>query len=256
MQPELAPRHTTPSLPQLLAIAAALSLGAAVSLGITRFAYGLLLPAMRADLGWSYTLAGAMNTANAAGYLLGALATPWLLKRYTPVALLVAGSLLASVFMAGSGFFTDATALLVQRLLAGVASALVFIAGGLLAARLGALAPKQMGLVLGLYYGGAGLGITLSALLVPSALQAATGVPHGWAWAWRALALACLLATAVLAWVGQRLKVLLAPAASAPLEGFERPFKWLDFAPVLVGYLLFGMGYIGYMTFVVAAESR
>ena len=32
-----------------------------MSLGITRFAYGLLLPAMRADLGWSYTLAGAID---------------------------------------------------------------------------------------------------------------------------------------------------------------------------------------------------
>jgi len=146
-----------PTLPQLLALAAALSLGAAVSLGITRFAYGLLLPSMRADLGWSYTLAGAMNTANAMGYLLGAFAAPWLLKRRTPVQLLVVGSLLASVFMAGSGFFSDAPSLLVQRLLAGVASALVFIAGGLLAARLGALAPRHMGLLLGLYYGGTGL---------------------------------------------------------------------------------------------------
>ena len=48
-------------LRRLVWIALALSLGAAVSLGITRFAYGLLLPVMRADLGWSYTLAGAMN---------------------------------------------------------------------------------------------------------------------------------------------------------------------------------------------------
>ena len=31
--------------------ALALSLGAAISLGITRFAYGLLLPPMRTDLG-------------------------------------------------------------------------------------------------------------------------------------------------------------------------------------------------------------
>ena len=128
-----------PSLAQLLTLATALSLGAAVSLGITRFAFGLLLPTMRADLGWSYTLAGAMNTLNALGYLIGAMLTPWLLKRYKPVALMVAGSLLASLFMAGSGFFTDASPLLAQRLLAGVASALVFIAGGLLAARLGAL---------------------------------------------------------------------------------------------------------------------
>jgi predicted MFS family arabinose efflux permease len=242
----------SPTLPQLLALAGALSLGAAVSLGITRFAYGLLLPTMRADLGWSYTLAGAMNTANALGYLVGALVTPWLLKRRTPVELLVFGSLLASVFMAGSGFFTDASELLAQRLLAGVASALVFIAGGLLAARLGALAPKRMGLILGLYYGGTGLGILLSALLVPAVLQAASQVPHGWAWAWWALALACLLATGVLAWVGRRLQLLTAPGASAPQAAAQRLFKWRDFAPGLAGYMLFGMGYIGYMTFVVA----
>ena len=44
-------------------LAVALSMGAAISLGITRFAYALLLPPMREDLGWSYTLAGGMNTA-------------------------------------------------------------------------------------------------------------------------------------------------------------------------------------------------
>jgi hypothetical protein len=31
---------------------------------------------MRTDLAWSYTTAGAMNTVNAAGYLLGALLAP------------------------------------------------------------------------------------------------------------------------------------------------------------------------------------
>ena len=241
-----------PTLPQLLALAVALSLGAAVSLGITRFAYGLLLPTMRSDLDWSYTLAGAMNTLNAVGYLLGALVMPWLLKRCKAVTMLVSGSLLASFFMAGSGFFTDAPSLLMQRLLAGVASALVFIAGGLLAARLGALAPKRMGLLLGLYYGGTGVGITLSALLVPVMLQSAVGVKHGWAWAWWALAIACLLAAGVLAWVGRRLHQLTAPVPGTPLAASQRHFNWRDFAPSLAGYTLFGMGYIGYMTFVVA----
>jgi MFS family permease len=250
--PPVNPPPTLPTLQQLLALAVALSLGAAVSLGITRFAYGLLLPTMRVDLGWNYTLAGAMNTANAMGYLLGAVATPWLLSRHTPVALLVVGSLLASLFMAGTGFFTDAPSLLVQRLLAGVASALVFIAGGLLAARLGALAPARMGLLLGLYYGGTGLGITLSALLVPATLQAATGEAHGWAWAWWALSAACLLATGVLAWVGRRLHVLTAPTALMAQDSPLRRFNWREFAPGLAGYMLFGMGYIGYMTFVLA----
>ena len=171
------------ALPATL-LALALSLGAAVSLGITRFAYGLLLPTMREDLGWSYALAGAMNTANALGYLLGALATPWLLRRQGPERVLLGGALLASLFMACSGFFTEAAPLLVQRLLAGAASALVFIAGGLMAARLGALQPGRSGWLLGLYYGGTGWGIALSAWAVPEALQQAVHEAHAWRWAW------------------------------------------------------------------------
>ena len=244
-----------PTLRSLLALAAALSLGAAVSLGVTRFAYGLLLPTMRIDLGWGYTMAGAMNTLNACGYLMGALVTPWLLKRITPVILLILGSLLASVFMASSGFFTDAHLLLVQRMLAGIASAMAFIAGGLLAARLGALAPAHMGLLLGVYYGGTGAGIALSAMLVPAMLQASEGVLHGWAWAWWALAAACLLATCVLAWMGKPLQALTAPTrdrGGLHTSGSGRLFSWRYFAPGLAGYFLFGAGYIGYMTFVVA----
>jgi predicted MFS family arabinose efflux permease len=240
-------------------LALALSLGAAVSLGITRFAYGLLLPTMRADLGWSYTLAGAMNTANALGYLLGALATPWLMRRSSPTALLLWGSALATVFMALSGFFTSATPLLVQRGLAGVASALVFIAGGLLAARLGARQPQRSGFLLGLYYGGTGLGIVLSALGVPWVLERAAGQPHAWTWAWWALALLCALATALLAWPARVLSASEAGAPAQPAIGghaagklAQRVFHPRDFAFALAGYTGFGVGYIGYMTFVIA----
>src|SRR5690606_37549643 len=62
--------NPTPGTPWLR-IALGLSMGAALSLGLARFAYGLLLPPMREDLGWSYLLAGSLNTANALGYLLG-----------------------------------------------------------------------------------------------------------------------------------------------------------------------------------------
>ena len=244
----------TQRLPHV-ALACALSLGAAVSLGITRFAYGLLLPPMRADLHWSYTLAGAMNTANALGYLLGALATPRLMRRLGPSRLAVGGSVLATVFMALSGFFTDATALLVQRVLAGIASAFLFIAGGLLAARLGGMQPRRAGLLLGLYYGGTGLGIVASALLVPAVLEAAQAHAHAWSWAWWALALACALATAVLAWptrVLARVDAAQQPANGVQANAAARTFRWRDFAPGLAGYMMFGVGYIGYMTFVIA----
>jgi predicted MFS family arabinose efflux permease len=236
-------------------IALALSLGAAVSLGVTRFAYGLLLPVMRDDLGWSYTLAGAMNTANAAGYLLGALVTPWLMRRFGAAAVLLGGALLASVFMAASGFFTAANPLLLQRLLAGVASAFVFVAGGLLAARLGARLPEHAGLLLGLYYGGTGWGIVLSALSVPALLHAAAGVPHGWAWAWWGLAAACVAATAVLVWparVLHREERSAQTGAASSAAGAAPSVPWRRMAPALAGYTLFGVGYIGYMTFVIA----
>ena len=268
-------------------LALALSLGAAVSLGVTRFAYGLLLPPMRADLGWSYAMAGFMNTANAMGYLLGALLMPRLLQRFGPTPMVLGGAVLASVFMGLSGFFTGAAPLLLQRLLAGVASALVFGAGGLLAARLAASEPQRGGFLIGLYYGGTGFGIVVSAFLVPAVLQAASEQPHGWAWAWWALALVCVLACGVLVWPARALarlgasvaagnadssptlgqgSALQTGAASGSAAGFvhesppdasrerhvERRFVWHDFSYALAGYALFGVGYIGYMTFVIA----
>jgi len=239
--------------PSLLGLALALSLAAAVSLGVTRFAYGLLLPPMRADLQWSYTLAGAMNTANAIGYLLGALLTPRLLRGRDAAALLVPAAALASLVMALPGFLTGAVPLLAQRLLAGAASALLFIAGSLLAARLGSHRPGRGGLLLGLYYGGTGLGIVLSALLVPPLLDAARAAPHGWAWAWWVLAGACVVATAALAWPARMLgQVEPAAALGAGGAGMPERFAWRHFAPALASYAMFGVGYIGYMTFVIA----
>lgn len=234
----------------LLGLALALSLAAAVSLGITRFAYGLLLPPMRTDLQWSYALAGAMNTANALGYLAGALLTPRLLRLAQPPQVLLGGAVLAAVFMAVTGFFTGAAPLLLQRVLAGVASAFVFIAGSLLAARLGSLRPGRSGLLLGIYYGGTGLGIVLSALLVPAVLEAASGRTHAWAWAWWLLGLACLAATAVLAWPARVLGGV--PLPSGDSGPAASGFRWQCFAPALAAYFMFGVGYIGYMTFVIA----
>ncbi|WP_398499122.1 YbfB/YjiJ family MFS transporter [Variovorax sp.] len=241
-------------VPPTLRLAFALSMGAAVSLGITRFAYALLLPPMRDDLGWSYALAGGMNTANAVGYLVGALVTPALMRRFGVSRLLVVGAVLASLFMAGSGFVTAAPALLLQRLLAGIASAWVFVAGGLMAARLGEADASRGGLLLGIYYGGTGFGILASALLVPQVLQAAAGEPHGWAWAWWALAVASGVATVLLAWAGRALpdRPAPAPAAAAPGAAPGAPVALRRFGWALAGYAFFGIGYIGYMTFVIA----
>src|ERR1700750_3333276 len=70
------PHFRRNSRPGLMGPRMSMPAAAAVSLGLARFSYALLLPPMRAELHWSYFVAGAMNTANAAGYLAGALLAP------------------------------------------------------------------------------------------------------------------------------------------------------------------------------------
>lgn len=228
--------------------ALALSQGAAISLGLTRFSYALLLPPMRDDLGWTYLLSGSMNTGNALGYFVGALITPALMRRRGVHTALIGGALLSGVFMMLCGLLLNVDLLIMQRVLAGIASASIFISGGVLAARLSSLHPDRAGLLLGIYYGGTGLGILLSALLVPLALEAAHshGAAHAWQWAWVSLGAVCLIATLVMALPS--LQIDGAPSAS----GAQGSFPIRRFAFGLSGYLMFGVGYIGYMTFVIA----
>ncbi len=231
--------------------ALALALGAAVSLGLARFSYALLLGPMRADLGWSYFTAGAMNTGNAAGYLLGALLMPRCLARFGPRATALAGGVATAALLALHGLATSDAALMALRLGTGAASAATFVAGGLLAARLGsqaAVAPAGRtmpgaGLVLGLYYGGTGLGIIVSSFLVPAVL--APGAAHGWQPAWLALGVVALGMTGLMA-LGTPPD---APPPAAASSAADVPWRRLGWA--LAGYCCFGLGYIGYMTFIV-----
>lgn len=224
-----------------VAPALALALAAMVSLGLARFSYALLLPPMRADLGWSYLEAGALNTVNAAGYLVGALLAPRALARFDTRAVMLAGGAAAALLLAAHAVLRGEVALHLLRGLTGVASAASFVGGGLLAARLASSRPARAGLVLGVYYGGVGLGIAASALIVPLAVQRAAD----WPAAWLALGATALLATAATA---RGTRALAAPPVAAAARA---SFPWPRFLFALAGYALFGLGYIGYMTFAV-----
>lgn len=241
---------SAPNMRQALSIALGLSLATAIALGFGRFSYALLLAPMRNDLGWSYLLAGAMNTANAVGYLLGAVVTPWLLRRAGAQRLLLVGALSACLFLLGSALVLETAAQLLLRLMAGFSSALIFVAGGLLSARLAALHPHRAGLLIGIYYGGTGVGIVLSSLLVPPAIALAPAVlgtaAHSWQAAWMLLAALSLLSTVGLMRAAHHIP------APAPQIGRNGVFRPGDFAYSLAGYVLFGGGYIGYMTFIIA----
>ena len=229
--------------------ALALSLGAAVSLGLARFSHALLLPPMRADLQWSYFTAGAMNTVNAAGYLAGALMAPRWLARYDARRVFLWGMGASAALLALHAIASGDALIAVLRFATGTASAATFVGGGLLAARLAASSTlsdttssrPRTGLVLGLYYGGTGAGIVASALIVP----AASWTGSAWRAAWLVLGVAALVA----AWGSARgTQGLAAPPAARAASG---AFDWRTLRYGLAAYLMFGLGYIGYMTFVV-----
>ncbi len=238
-----------------LQAAFALALGSAVSLGLARFSYALLLPPMRADLQWSYALSGLMNAANAAGYLIGALSLPRLTALLGARRLLLLGSALAALFLALHGLVRSDAALMLMRLASGVASGFVFATGGLLAARLATSAAPygvSAGLLLGIYYGGTGWGIVVCALAVPAFTEGWLGALGnfgsfgGWPASWLALVSLAAAATVAMAW---------AVPAGEP-EPARATTAWLaevrPLARGIAGYFLFGVGYIAYMTFIVS----
>lgn len=233
-----------------LPAALGLAMGPAAGLGLGRFAYALLLPAMRANLHWSLATAGAINTANAAGYLAGAVTAVPLARRFGTRQAFLAGLIVTTVSLLGTAASGDTLALMSLRLLAGAAAGVSFVAGAGLAAELGSGdSPRRAAWLLGGYFSGGGAGIVVSGLAVPP-LLAATTAASGWRWGW--VLLAGLSAVAVAASIPAVLACREPPAPPAA----KRRWPARRLMPVIASYALFGVGYIAYMTFIVAFLTR
>jgi predicted MFS family arabinose efflux permease len=171
-----------------------LALGTAAALGFARFAYGLLVPAMRDELGWSLAKAGSLTTANSLGYLVGAVVAGPLARRLNETATFRLGMVLTAAALAANAATGSYPALVLTRAAAGVSGALVFIAGGVLASH--AAASRGSALPVSIYFAGAGLGIAVSGTVIPSLLS---HHPGRWPLAWAGLAAGAGLAT-VFSW--------------------------------------------------------
>jgi predicted MFS family arabinose efflux permease len=228
------------SSPLLLVLA--LAMAPAVGLGIARFAYALVLPDMRADLAWSWTEAGGMNTTNALGYLLGAMLAARAIDKWGAPASMLGGAIACVLSLALCAVLRDTTLLNMARILAGVGGGFAFVGGGVLAAGVSARDPARSSFLLGLFYAGPGLGIAISGLVVPATLnQLGAG---SWPMAWAALAVICVPLIGVLCF-GLR-----AEGGRRTQSAVKHPLG--NIYLLLVGYALFGVGYIAYMTFMIA----
>jgi predicted MFS family arabinose efflux permease len=214
--------------------AARLALGTAAALGLARFAYGMLLPAMRDDLKWTLAEAGGMGTANGLGYLLGALLTSGLVRRIGATTAFRAAMALTAASLVATAVSGDYLILLALRTLSGATGAVVFVVGGVIASRLAADAASATPLTV--YFAGAGMGILASGLVVPM-------LGMHWRLAWVALGTAAAVATAV-NWTAAS-----SDADRQPEGGRARLRPLL---PAAGAYLLFAAGYIAYITFLSA----
>lgn len=242
--------HAAPGGARELLRALLVSLAPAVALGFGRFAYALLLVPMRASQGWSYAQAGLVTSANAFGYLAGALAVGAVARRWG-AAQTVRWSLIAvSLSLLLTGVPMPFVGLLALRAVAGFGGGLVFVAGAAVVLQLTRVQHSDG--AVSVYFAGPGVGIALSGLLIPLALR--PPLAWDWHWVWVAMGVIGLLSLALLEPMLRHVRPLTVSqqaASSAPGALFVLR-DYLLLWPAMLAYAVFGLGYIGYMTFVVA----
>ena len=224
-----------------LRIAIAGMVGMAVAMGIGRFVFTPILPGMMESLGLSASDAGLIASANYLGYLVGAVfaAGGWAQGRERSLML---AAIVASAVLAGlMGIAGDMAAFVAIRFLGGVASAfaMVFLST-IVFARLAALNREGFA---ALHFGGVGVGIAASSLMIGFLLLQGADWRAGWFWA------------AILSFVGAILVALLVKAAPAGVGevGREPPIPGSPaLTKIIVAYGLFGFGYIVTATFLIA----
>jgi MFS family permease len=244
-------------LPWRIAMQGAAAMAAAM--GVGRFAYTPILPLMHAQAGLSPQLGSTLATANYAGYLAGALAGIAVPALARSRAALRFSLLLGSVTLALMPVTRDASVWFALRLVAGAASALVFvIAAGTLITTFGDHGRH----LTGWGFGGVGAGIALSGALVLALRTAGT-----WQQAWWLVAALSLVLT-IPAWrlpveaavtakqqapspSGGRMDGALPPIDAGVVESGHDRVGSPGFAALLASYFLEGVGYIVAGTFLV-----
>jgi|TARA_B110000037_G_scaffold79027_1_gene94203 predicted MFS family arabinose efflux permease len=222
-----------------------LALGLTVTNGFARFAYGLILPAMKSEMGWNYAQAGWLNTANALGYIIGAILTMILIRNVSPARLFAFGLITTTLALLATGLNANMSWQTLWRILAGVFGAMSFSTAGALTAMLFPNEPKKNALAIAILFGsGGGLGIVLAGASLPLMLEKLG--PSAWSTAWILLGIISLLFLPLGLWAASQVRSPVQSKTSAI------PLPLSQMIPELAGYAGFGLGYIVYLTFLSA----
>ena len=217
-----------------------------VGIGLSRFAYSPLIPAVIQEGWFSPSDAAYLGAANLAGYLIGALGGRRLAAWSSPTFALRLLMLLASVAFVASAFPVSFAWFFVWRLLSGITGGTLMV----LAAPtvLPHVPANRRGLAAGIIFTGVGLGIILSGTLVPALL--AEGLPT----TWFVLAALSFAATGI-AWFWWP-----AISAGAPGAGIASPsareLRQSGLIAVYASYGLIALGLVPHMVFLVDYVAR
>lgn len=213
-----------------------------VGIGLARFAYTPLIPALIAAGWFSPGQAAYLGAANFAGYVAGAIAARPLAAR-----LPVRHVLRAMLALASLTFFTCAVPVSFPwffgwRFAAGAAGGVLMVLAA--PAVLPFVPPARRGLASGAIYTGVGLGIAASGTLLPLLLR------EGVATAWLGLGVVATALTA-LSWRGWP-----SAAPPAPPAAHVRPAPGRAMAVVILVYGMNAIGLVPHMVFLVDHVAR
>ena len=220
-----------------------IALSAAVAQAFGRFSYGLLLPAVRDDLGISNTMAGLVGAANVGAYLLGTMFVAWATSRYRLLGVLRLGLVLSTTGRLAASFANSPYGLATALFIAGIGGACVWIPAPMIAAD--ALPPAQRGLAIGLMGSGIGLGVAFVSVLGGS-VRASQG-DQGWTSVYFIMAVAGL--TVLLGVLAAVRHQQAAPSGGGGFGGFGALKRMRGWLPLLFAYTCFGFMYLLVMGF-------
>jgi predicted MFS family arabinose efflux permease len=212
----------------------------AIGHGFGRLSYPFLLPAMVDDVVGTYGRAGLLGTANLGGYLLGLLVMIRYSSRVRLADFLAIG--LAGV-VAGLALLAVAPSypvLLLAMLLAGGFNGAVWVPASAVAAA--AVAPRHRGLAAGALGVGSGLAIVLAGAL-------SRGL-DSWRTVWAVQAALGVVVLVVVLWRLPRTPLEGPPRTGLGLSALRDLPGW---APLVVTYAAFALGYVLFTNYLVAA---
>lgn len=216
-------------------------LALAVAVGLGRFAFTPILPVMQAQYGFDAQDSGWLAASNNVGYLIGALWAGVVRRDATRHRLLLLGFVLLVATLALMPATASPLAWNLLRLVAGIASAWIFVLASALVIPL--LAEAGHARWSGLHFGGVGAGIALAGLVVGWTVDS-LGADAGW------LVTAALgLGAALAAWPILAAAHPHAPAPPAAVAVRASPFPM---GLLAAAYFCEGLGYIVTGTFLVA----